>query len=158
MELENKVSRRSFIKKTATGLAAGVTFLPDKTSWAGASDRVRVAVIGIRGMGQNHISSYLKLPNVDVAALCDVDENLFDERVKTHFTDKGRKRPRIYTDVRRLLEDKSIDAVSIVTPNHWHALAAIWSIQAGKHVSVEKPCCHNFFEGRQLVRAAKKYN
>jgi len=158
MELENRVSRRSFMKKAATGVAAGVTFLPDKTSWAGANDRVRMAVIGIRGMGQNHISSYSQLPNVDVAALCDVDENLFDERVKTHFTDKGKKRPRIYTDVRRLLEDRSIDAVSIATPNHWHALAAIWSIQAGKHVSVEKPCCHNFFEGQQLVRAAKKYN
>ena len=77
MELRNKVSRRSFIKKATTGLAAGVTFLPDKTSWAGANDRVRMAVIGIRGMGQNHISSYSQLPNVDVAALCDVDENLF---------------------------------------------------------------------------------
>ncbi|MHC4579928.1 MAG: Gfo/Idh/MocA family protein [Planctomycetota bacterium] len=154
--MEPKVSRRSFIKKA--GIAAGVTLLPDKTSWAGANDRVRVAVIGIRGMGQNHISSYSQLPNVEVAALCDVDDNLFDERVKTHFTDRGRKKPRIYTDIRRLLEDGSIDAVSIVTPNHWHALAAIWSIQAGKHVSVEKPCCHNFFEGQQLVRAAKKYN
>ena len=158
MEFDRRVSRRSFIKKAATGVAAGVTFLPDMASWAGANDRVRVAVIGIGGMGQNHISSYMKLPNVEVAALCDVDENQFEERVKAHFTDKGKKRPGIYTDIRRLLEDKSIDAVSIVTPNHWHALAAIWSIQAGKHVSVEKPCCHNFFEGRQLVRAARKYN
>jgi len=126
MEVNSKVSRRSFIKKAATGVAAGVTFLPDRASWAGANERVRVAVIGIRGMGQNHISSYMKLPNVEVAALCDVDENLFEERV--------------------------------VTPNHWHTLAAIWSIQAGKHVSVEKPCCHNFFEGQQLVKASKKYN
>ena len=96
MKLENKLSRRSFIKKTATGLAAGVTFLPEKKSWAGANNRVRVAVMGIRGMGQNHISSYMKLPNVDVAALCDVDENLFGERIKAHFTDKGRKQPGIY--------------------------------------------------------------
>ena len=135
-----------------------MTFLPDKPSWAGANARVRVAVIGINGMGQNHIKSYMNLPNVEMAALCDVDENLFKERVKMHFTDKGRKKPTIYTDIRRLLEDKSIDAISIVTPNHWHTLAAIWSIQAAKHVSVEKPCCHNFFEGRQLVKAAKKYN
>jgi len=75
MEVNSKVSRRSFIKKAATGVAAGVTFLPDRASWAGAGERVRVAVIGIRGMGQNHISSYMKLPNVEVAALCDVDEN-----------------------------------------------------------------------------------
>ena len=74
MEHNSKVSRRSFIKKAATGVAAGVTFLPNKASWAGANDRVRVAVVGIRGMGQNHISSYLKLPNVDVAALCDIEQ------------------------------------------------------------------------------------
>lgn len=158
MELENKVSRRSFVKKAASGIAVGVTFLPDKKSWAGANDLVRVAVIGIHGMGQNHIKSYMALPNVEVAALCDVDENLFESRINTHFTKNGRKKPEVYTDVRRLLEDRSIDAVSIVTPNHWHALAAIWSIQAGKHVSVEKPCCHNFFEGQQLVKAAKKYD
>jgi len=158
MNSDNSVSRRSFIKKAATGVAMGMTILPNKASWAGANKRVRVAVVGIHGMGQNHISSYSALPDVEVAALCDVDENLFEERVKKHFTDKGKNRPKLYTDIRRLLEDKSIDAVSIVTPNHWHTLASIWSIQAGKHVSVEKPCCHNFFEGQQLVKAAKKYN
>jgi predicted dehydrogenase len=117
-----------------------------------------VAVIGIHGMGQSHIGSYNGLKNVRVAAICDVDENLFKDRVKKHFTDRSIPEPKIYTDLRELYKDKDIDAVSIVTPHHWHALAAVWAIQAGKHGSVEKPCCHNFFEGRQLVKAARKYN
>lgn len=124
----------------------------------GANDRINVAVIGIKGMGQNHIKAYQQLDNVEVTAICDVDENLFTERVKKLFTDKNLKEPRIYTDLRKLYENSDIDAVSIVTPNHWHALAAIWAIQAGKHVSVEKPCCHNFFEGQKLVEAASKYD
>lgn len=127
-------------------------------AWAGANDRVRVAVIGVHGMGQNHIKAYAALPNVEVAAICDVDSNLFAPVTKSLFTSKGLKAPKTYTDLRRLYEDKEIDAVSVVTPNHWHALASIWAAQAGKHVSVEKPCCHNIFEGRKLVEAAKRYN
>jgi predicted dehydrogenase len=126
-------------------------------AWAGANDRVRVAVVGIHGMGQSHIEAYSKLPNVEVAALCDVDGNQFGPVIKKHFADKGLKTPKTYTDLRKLYEDKEIDAVSVVTPNHWHTLASIWAIQAGKHVSVEKPCCHNIFEGSKLVEAAKKY-
>jgi predicted dehydrogenase len=94
---------------------------------------------------------------VSVVALCDIDENLFPERVQKLFVEKNLAKPKQYYDIRNLLEDKDVDAVSIVTPNHWHALASIWSLQAGKHVSVEKPCCHNFFEGQQLVKAAKEY-
>ena len=159
MKEDKKVSRRSFMKKSAAGIgmAAGATILPARETWAGANDRVNVAVMGIRGMGKGHISSYNALKNVRVAALCEVDENLYPERIKRFFTDKNIPAPKTYFDVRKLLEDKDIDAVSITTPNHWHALAAIWAMQAGKHVSVEKPCCHNFFEGQQLVKAAKKY-
>jgi predicted dehydrogenase len=156
--MKSQLTRRDFMKVTARSATVGAALWGTSSAWAGANDRVRVAVMGIHGMGQNHIKSYQALPNVEVAALCDVDENLFPSRVKTHFTDKGKRPPRLYSDIRKLLEDKDIDAVSITTPNHWHALAAIWSIQAGKHVSVEKPCCHNFFEGRKLVEAAKKYN
>jgi len=154
------MKRRKFIKTTAaSGLAvtAAPTILTG-SRWKGANDRVNVAVIGIRGMGQNHIQAYQKLDNVEVAALCDVDENLFAERIKKHFTDKNRKAPKKYTDMRSMFEDKDIDAVSITTPNHWHTLAAIWAIQAGKHVSVEKPCCHNMYEGQKLVEAAEKYD
>lgn len=151
-------SRRSFLQHTAAGAAllAGTPLLLGASQRVfGANDRVRVAVIGIHGMGQNHVSEYAKLPNVEVAALCDVDENLFAGVVQTRL--KGQPPPKTYTDLRRLFEDKSIDAVSIVTPNHWHALAAIWAIQAGKHVSVEKPCCHTFAEGVKLVEAAEKH-
>ncbi len=151
------MKRRSFVKKTAMATAAAPLLWGTSRSWAGANDRVNVAVIGIHGMGQSHIQAYQKLDNVNVLALCDIDENLFPERVQKHFTDKGLPKPKQYYDIRKLLEDKDIDAVSIVTPNHWHTLAAIWAVQAGKHVSVEKPSCHNFWEGQQLVKAAKKY-
>ncbi len=154
------MERRDFIKKTAAsnlGIIAAPTILTG-AGWKGANDRVNVAVIGIRGMGQNHIQSYQKLKNVEVTALCDVDGNLFAERVKKHFTDKDLREPKLYQDMRRLFEDKTVDAVSIVTPNHWHALAGIWAIQSGKHASIEKPSCHTIEEGKKLVEAAKKYN
>ena len=146
------MTRRQFMAGTGSAMLWGTS-----RAWAGANDRVRLAVIGIHGMGQNHIAEYTKLPNVEVAALCDVDESQFAPVIKKHFTDKGLKTPKTYTDLRKLYEDKEIDAVSVVTPNHWHTLASIWAIQAGKHVSVEKPCCHNIFEGGKLVEAAKKY-
>ena len=154
------MKRRNFIKSTTkTGLAIVATpTILTGNGWKGANDRVNVAVIGIRGMGQSHIKAYQNLKNVNVAALCDVDENLFSERIKTHFIDKDLKSPKIYGDLRKLYEDKDIDAVSITTPNHWHTLAAIWAIQAGIHVSVEKPCCHNVYEGQKLVEAAEKYD
>ncbi len=154
------MERRNFIKTTAKGGVALVTVPTILTGnrWKGANDRINVAVIGINGMGQSHISEYQNLENVEVAALCDIDENLFAARIKKHFTDKNLKTPKTYIDLRKLYEDKDIDAVSITTPNHWHTLAAIWAIQAGKHVSVEKPCCHNIYEGQKLVEAAKKYD
>jgi len=150
------MKRRTFVKSASLAAATPLLWGTSK-SWAGANDRVNIAVIGIRGMGQSHIQSYQELENVQVVALCDVDERLFPERVQKHFVDKGLPKPKLYWDIRKCLEDKDIDAVSIVTPNHWHTLAAIWSLQAGKHVSVEKPCCHNIFEGQQLVKAAQKY-
>jgi predicted dehydrogenase len=153
------MNRRDFAKVSVAG-AAGISISPEiltGNGWKGANDRVNIAVIGIRSMGQSHISGYTGLKNARVAALCDIDSNLFEERVKNLFSDKGFAKPKIYSDLRKLFEDKDIDAVSITTPNHWHALASIWALQAGKHVSVEKPCCHNFFEGRKLVEAAEKY-
>ena len=127
-------------------------------SWKGANDRVNVAQIGIHGFGQGHINQYQSLENAEVAAICDVDNNLFPGVIKRLFTDKGLRIPKTYQDLRELFEDRDIDAVSITTPNHWHTLAAIWAIQAGKHVSVEKPCCHTFLEGQKLVEAAEKYD
>ena len=89
--------------------------------------------------------------------MCDVDENVLNHRIGD--AEKMQlARPKTYGDIRKLLEDKDIDAISIATPNHWHSLMAIWACQAGKDVYVEKPCSHNWFEGRQLVRAVEKYN
>ena len=150
------MKRRTFLKTVSAAATAPLLWGTSK-SWAGANDRINVAVIGIRGQGQAHIRAYQELENVNVVALCDVDENLFPERVQKYFIDKNLPKPKEYWDIRKLLEDKDIDAISITTPNHWHALMAIWGMQAGKHVSIEKPCCHNFFEGQQLVEAAKKY-
>ena len=154
------MKRREFIEMSAKGTAtiSSMPLIFSNSNWKGANDRVNVAVIGIRGMGQSHIQGYQELKNVEVAALCDVDENLFAERVKKHFTDKSLREPKLYNDMRKLFEDKSIDAVSVVTPNHWHALAGLWAIQAGKHASIEKPSCHTIHEGKMLVEAAKKYN
>src|SRR5258708_38926170 len=130
-----------------------VTFLTRPARVFGANDRVRVAVCGLHGRGKDHLSAFSHLSNVEIAALCDVDENVLRKRLgevsgKLHS----------YVDFRKLLEDKSIDAISIATPNHWHSLMAIGACQAGKDVYVEKPCSHNLWEGRQLVRAAEKYN
>jgi predicted dehydrogenase len=149
------MTRRNFLKQGS--VATGALLIGNHRAWAGANDRVRMAVVGIHGMGQSHIAAYNALPNVEVAALCDVDENLFPGVIEKHFTKKNRRAPKTYTDVRKMVEDKEIDGFSVVTPNHWHTLAAIYGIQAGKHVSVEKPCCHNFYEGRKLVEASKKY-
>lgn len=153
-------SRREFIKKSA-GMAVtapiAVNFLGTRNLWTGANDRVRIGVVGIRGMGFGHIRAYSQLENVEVSALCDVDENLFAERVKW-LVDNGKPNPKLYTDIRDLLDDKDIDAISVATPNHWHALAGIWAVQAGKHATLEKPGTHNVFEGRQLIKAAQKYD
>ncbi len=149
------LTRRQFMQGTAT-IAAGATLLgTSKQSWANANERVRVAVVGIRGQGNGHIRAYAGMPNVEVAALCDIDENLFEDRLKP-FDDQDMKRPKVETDIRRILDDDSIDAISIATPNHWHALASIWACEAGKDVYVEKPCSHNIHEGRVLVEAAKR--
>ena len=126
-------------------------------SKASPNDTVRVACVGLRGQGGAHIQAYAGMRNVEIAALCDVDESLLDRRLR-ELESQGKKRPAAFYDFRDLLEDRSIDAVSLATPNHWHALQAIWACQAGKHVYIEKPCSHNIFEGRQIVAAARKYN
>jgi len=154
------MKRRKFLTLAVTGALAAKKAPPlwgNCPRWHGANERIRIGVVGIRGMGQSHISEFSRLANVQVAALCDVDENLFAETIKKHFTGQGRPKPKTYTDLRKLYEDKDIDAVTIVTPNHWHALAGIWAMQAGKHVTIEKPVCHEFFEGQKLVEAARRY-
>src|SRR6266513_2365157 len=158
MSSESDGTRRDFLKTAAkttgaAGVFTGLTFLTRPDRVFGANDRVRVGVCGLRTRGKDHLDAFARVPNVEIAALCDVDATVLDKR-----RGEVRGSPRTFADVRRLLEDQSIDAISIATPNHWHALMAIWACQAGKDVYVEKPCSHNCFEGRQLVRAVKKYN
>ena len=158
MSSESDVTRRDFLKTAARTTASasafsGITFLTRPERVFGANDRVRIGVCGLKSRGKDHLDAFSRVANVEIAALCDVDDTVLAKR-------RGEVRgdPRTFADVRRLLEDQSIDAISIATPNHWHALLAIWACQAGKDVYVEKPCSHNLWEGRQLVRAAEKYN
>jgi predicted dehydrogenase len=115
-------------------------------------------VIGLRSRGQAHYDGFGKIPGVRIATFCDVDERLFPEALARLGKVTQQKPPGTETDLRRVLDDKNIDAVTIATPDHWHALAAVWACQAGKDVYVEKPVSHNIWEGRQIVNAARKYN
>jgi predicted dehydrogenase len=145
------MNRRSFL--IASGLAAAPLRARDLKS---PNDTVRVACVGVQGKIIDHIRPFLGLKNVEIVALCDIDDAVMARRLKD-IEAAGRKRPDTYKDIRKLLEDKSIDAISIATPNHSHTLLAIWACQAGKDVYVEKPCSHNMFEARQIVAAARKY-
>ncbi len=161
MSQESDINRRDFLKSSVSGagLAAlgSIAFLTEPQRVFGANDRVRVCVVGLHGQGWSHVEEYSKMKNVEIAALCDVDESVVNQRLGQMEKMKLPK-PQTFVDLRKALEDKSIDAISIATPNHWHSLQAIWGCQAGKDVYVEKPLSHNWFEGRQLVRAAQKYN
>jgi len=145
--------------KSAAGLSAlsGITFLTEPGRVFGANDRVRVAVCGLRGQGFYHVEEYAQIPSVEVVAFCDPDENILKGRL-ADMARMGLPQPKTYEDVRKLLEDKSIDCVSVATPNHWHSLMGVWACQAGKDVYVEKPGSHNWWDSHQLVRAAQKYN
>lgn len=159
------VQRREFIKKTlvgTAGVAAGSMAFSARSygSIMGANDRINAAVIGIRSRGGNLINDVCKLKderNVRLSILCDVDEKLFDERNK-QVEEKTGIKPANELDMRRVFDNKDIDAVWFATPNHWHALGTIWACQAGKHVYVEKPSSHNIWEGRKMIEAARKYN
>ena len=145
------MNRRTFLMSAAAaGVATRASML------ASANDTVRIACVGIRSQGHTHIRRYAAMKNVEIVALCDVDESVLNARVDEVDKVKG-KRPAAYTDFRKLLEDKSIDAVSIATPNHHHTLQTIWACQAGKDVYVEKPCSHDIFEARQIMVTMDQY-
>jgi predicted dehydrogenase len=123
----------------------------------GANERLNVACVGVRGRGKNHIEYFGKHPGSTVATVVDIDQAVAEQAVQ-HAMKFQSEKPNEAKDLRVMLEDKSIDAVSIATPNHWHALATIWACQAGKDVYCEKPASHNIFEGRKMVEAARKYD
>jgi predicted dehydrogenase len=149
------VSRRSFLKQSA----AAATLFPFLAGhpWAapiGANERIRVCVMGVRQRGRQHINTFLKIPEVEIACVGEVDDAIGGREVdRVRHTTK--KAPQQARDIRKVLADKTIHAVAIATPNHWHTLAAYWACQAGKDVLVEKPLSHNLAEGRRLVEAAR---
>lgn len=155
------INRRDFVARSAGAVASASTLSGLNGGFsvlAGSpNDTIRVAVVGVRGQGNAHIREYLRMPNVEIAALCDIDPAELNRRLGEIEKASG-KRPAAYSDIRKLLEDKSIDAISVATPNHWHSLMGIWACQAGKDVYLEKPCSHTFWEGRKVVEAARKYN
>jgi predicted dehydrogenase len=123
----------------------------------GANDKIRVAVAGINGQGHSHMRGYADMKDVEIVYLVDPDSRLFEGRAK-EVEDKAGYRPKCMQDIREVLEDKSVDVISIATPNHWHSLMTIWACQAGKDVYVEKPMSHNIHEGRIAVETARKHN
>jgi len=165
--MKNNQSRRKFIATAVSGTVAAVmapsalaaeknvTVIPKEAF--GANDRIRVAVLGVNGRGNNHIEDVMKQENVVVATLCDPDMVILSAKAKS-FEEKYKQKVTIQQDFRKVYEDKNIDAVTLATPNHWHALHAIYACQAGKDVYVEKPATHNVAEGRKLIEAAYKYN
>lgn len=162
MSEDREVSRRDFLKtgaKTGASLAAlsGVTFLTRPERVFGSNDRVRVAVTGLNGRGWDHVKEISRVAGVEIAAFCDIDDNVMRKRL-AEAEKMNLPKPAAFADFRKLLEEKSIDAVTLATPNHWHSLEAIWACQAGKDVYCEKPCSHNLWEGRQLVAARDKYH
>jgi predicted dehydrogenase len=151
----SQLSRRSFLKTAAVGATS--TFLSTH-SWAqsvGANSDVRIAIVGLNGKGRDHLRSFHAIPGVRVVALCDVDTAVLDRA--RHMAEELGARVETCVDLRELLHRTDIDAFSIVTPNHLHALQAIWAMEAGKDVCLEKPVSHNLWEGRQLIAAAQKY-
>jgi predicted dehydrogenase len=157
----SRYNRRDFLKRAAAGGLAAATFAIGGTRASGrvlgANDRIRIAVAGINGRGTAHIDAFCRMKNVEVAYLVDPDSRLFGSRSKM-VNKRGGNTPKCVQDLRMILGDKNLDVVSIAAPNHWHSLLGIWACQAGKDVYVEKPCCHNVFEGRALVEAARKYD
>ena len=168
---QNGITRRDFTSRlgvAAAGVVVGADIFGTRVGAAaqagnrvlGANDKIVCASIGIRGQGDGLKRGFASLKNVEIKTLCDVDENLYASRANDkRVLDKVPTfKPGYAQDLRRVLDDKDVDAVIIATPNHWHALATIWALQAGKHVYVEKPASHTVLEGRLMTNAARGYN
>ncbi len=149
-------NRRTFLKTAAAGAAFTFVISDSRHRVLGANETIRVGVAGINGRGGSHIDAFAAMPDVQVTYLIDPDSRLFAKRSE-QVQKRGGNKPQCVQDIRRALEDKDLDAVSIATCNHWHSLITVWACQAGKDVYVEKPCSHNIFEGRKCVEAARKY-
>ena len=161
----HRLDRRDFLNESAL-LASAAALLAGTESpllaapaqnKGPASEKLRVAVVGVRGRGMSHVHGFANKNNCVVTTICDADKGVIGPAMKAIDKAQG-KEPRFEQDVRKVVNDPDVDIISIATPNHWHALAAIWAMQNGKHVYVEKPVSHNVLEGRRIVEAARKYN
>ncbi len=157
-------TRRRFLEESMLATAAAALATPgaavradDDDSSSSPNERLGVACVGVRGRGGSHLNFFAGRKDTEVVAIVDVDDTVLANRAKQVGQRQGRE-PQRYVDLRKAFDDPRVDIVSIATPNHWHALAAIWAIQAGKDVYLEKPVSHNVSEGRRIVEAARKYN
>ena len=156
------LTRRRFLEDSMLATAAALLATTPRMAAAEApqskspNEKLGVAVVGVRGRGGSHIRAFAGRKDTEVLYLCDPDTAVLEARARGTEKLQGR-RPKLVQDLRKMLEDPRVDVVSIATPNHWHALAAIWAMQAGKDVYVEKPVSHNVSEGRRIVQAAAKY-
>lgn len=148
------VSRRKFLGTSAAAVVAAGAMSQGKVF--GANEKVRVCVIGCHGRGGSHLEGFTKSDGSEVVAICDPDERVLKARSRQMERETGKK-VKTFVDMRDVFADDSIDAVSIATPNHWHTLASIWAMEAGKDVYVEKPATWSIWEGEQLIAAQKKY-
>ena len=148
-------NRRNFLTASAALLAGAPAIAANRMS---ANDRIRVCIVGLRGRGRDHIQCLNDLANenIEIAALCDVDQVLLAQRAADYEKLSGKK-VKTFTDMQKVLDDKSFDAVTFATPNHWHALGAVWACQAGKDAYVEKPGTQTFQEGKKIMEAAGRY-
>ncbi len=144
--MTNQATRRFFLGAVTAAAASRV--------W-GANDRVSVAIVGLGGRGSSHLNIYSKMSDVRVVGLCDVNQAALEKAQATLLRNTGNK-AKEFTDMREAFADPSVDVVSIATPNHWHALAAIWAMQAGKDVYGEKPACYNIHEGQRMIQVARE--
>jgi predicted dehydrogenase len=155
--MNHSINRRDFIRKSALG-AFGLTILPSLISKSAPSDKLRVAHIGLGGMGNNHMNWFVNLPEVDIVALCDLDQDHLSSTVKKLKEIKPDSQVQSYGDFRHVLDRKDIDAVTIATPDHWHATIATLAFQAGKDVYGEKPLSYCVKEGQVMLKNLKKHN
>ncbi len=151
------MQRREFIRRSAL-TAMGLYFLPAMARKVAASDRVRIAIVGLGGMGLQHLEWFAALPDVEVVALCDVDKDHLDRALKTLATLQPQSKAQGYSDFRRVLERKDIDAISCATPDHWHAQIATLAFEAGRDVYGEKPLSYDVREGQVMLKALNRHN
>ena len=157
-------SRREFLSDsfflaalTAATVAGPTGAMARTSNKKSSADKLRIGVIGLNGRGKAHVDGYVSNQNAEVVAICDVDLRTAEKAAAAVATKTGKK-PKVYQDLRKLYEDKDVDAVSAALPIHWHSLAGIWAMQAGKDAYIEKPVSHNVSEGRRLSEGMARYN